>query len=31
VLVLTQETGDQVIHECVQGDCVSGDHIEVRV
>jgi len=31
MLILTQETGDQVIHECVPGDCVSGDHIEVSV
>jgi hypothetical protein len=31
VLVLTQETGDQITHECVQGDCVTGDHIEVSV
>lgn len=31
LLVLTQETGEQITHECVQGDCVSGDHIEVSV
>lgn len=31
VLLMTYESGDEVVHECLVGDCVDSEHITVEV